>query len=175
LARAAVTIVILILCVFTLGFVADPILDLWFDPVGTISETVTNVISDLDAQVPPIPQERTTWSEHFLKGFFSLGLVGFFKTALAMSPWHWLNMRGTGVYWSGRRAGTGRARMENVNLLFVLIGIVTFLVGIWKAVQAVSARLLKNVSDRVLDIGEDEDDDDDEPASAFDDESRKDE
>jgi hypothetical protein len=34
--------------------------------------------------------------------------------------------------------------------------------GIWKFVQKLSARVLKNVSDRVVDIGEDDDDDEDE-------------
>jgi hypothetical protein len=155
LAKVVLTIFILILCVFTLGFVADPILDLWVDPIGTISDTVTNVITDVEAQRVPLPSERTTWGEHFLKGFFSLGLVGFLKTGLALSPWHWLNLRG-GLMGSGRR-GTGRQRID---LLVVLIGVATFLTGIWKAVQAVSARVLKNVSDKVLDVGGDDDDDD---------------
>ncbi|PHH63142.1 hypothetical protein CDD81_6293 [Ophiocordyceps australis] len=161
-AQVGLTLTALVLGIFLLGFIADPILDLWFDPVGTISDTVANVVSDIEAHRPPPYQEPTTWSEHFTKGFFSLGFVGFIKSVVAMGPWQWLNLRNSGLLGSGRRRGTGRARMDNFNILFVLIGTFTFLMAIWKLVNAVSARVLKVVSDKVLDVGTDDDDDDDE-------------
>ncbi|KAH7319657.1 hypothetical protein B0I35DRAFT_429523 [Stachybotrys elegans] len=152
--RSLISLAVLVICTFAFGFIADPILDLWFDPVGTLSDTVTSVITDIEAMNPPKYQYSSTWGEHFLKGFFSLGLVGLFKSMLAMGPLHWFNVRiGLG---SGRR-GTGRARVDNINLAYVLIGAFTFLVGIWKVVNAVITRILKRVSDRVVDIGGDDD------------------
>lgn len=157
-AQAALTLVVVVIGIFILGFIADPILDLWFDPVGTISDTVTSVVSDVEATRPSPYQEPDTWTEHFAKGFFSLGFVGFVKSIIAMGPWQWLHVRTSGLLGSGgRQRGTGRARMNNFNLLFVAIGAFTFLMAIWKAVKAVSARVLKNVSDKVLDVGEDDD------------------
>lgn len=164
LAQVALTFVVLVVSIFILGFIADPILDLWFDPVGTISDTVTSVVSDLEARRPPPYEPPTTWAEHFTKGFFSLGFVGFIKSLIAMGPWQWLNLRTSGLLGSGRRRGTGRARMDNFNLLFVLIGAFTFLMAIWKAVRALSSRVLQNMSDKVLDVGEDTGDDGDDDA-----------
>lgn len=46
-AQAGLTVAILIVSIFLLGFMADPLLNLWVDPVGTISETVTSVVTDI--------------------------------------------------------------------------------------------------------------------------------
>ncbi|KAJ4267286.1 hypothetical protein NW762_003390 [Fusarium torreyae] len=165
-AQVGLTIWFCILSIFILGFIADPLFDLWSDPIGTIGETVTSVVTDIEGLRPPPPPEPTSWIEHFIKGFFSLGIVGLFKTMFTVSPFHWWQIRSSGVAGGGgRRGGTGRNRVENINLIFVLIGAFTFLVGIWKFVQKLSARVLKNVSDRVVDVGEDDDDEDvgDEP------------
>lgn len=155
-AQAGLTVSILIVSIFLLGFMADPLLNLWVDPVGTISETVTSVVTDIEALQEPDWEPPTTWSEHFVKGFFSLGLVGIFKSMLAVSPWHWWNLRNM----TGRRQEGGRARVENISLLFVIIGAFTALMGIWKGVRKLSERVLKNVSERVLDVGTDDDDGD---------------
>lgn len=161
-AQVALTVWFCILSIFVLGFIADPLFDLWSDPIGTIGETVTSVVTDIEALRQPPPQLPTSWFEHFVKGFFSLGIVGLFKTMLTVSPFSWWQIRSSGVAGgSGRRGGTGRNRVENINLIFVLIGAFTFLVGIWKFVQKLSARVLKNVSDRVVDVGEDDDEDED--------------
>ncbi|PHH90280.1 hypothetical protein CDD83_4081 [Cordyceps sp. RAO-2017] len=170
-AQVTVTLAVLIVGIFILGFIADPILDLWFDPVGTISDTVTSVVSDVEAIRPPPFEESVSWTEHFAKGFFSLGFVGFIKSVVAMGPWQWLNLRTSGLLGSGRRRGTGRARMDNFNLVFVLIGAFTFLMAIWKAVRAISTRVLNNVSDKVLDVSED---DGDEAEDDADEENKKD-
>lgn len=154
-AQIALTVVVLIASLFLLGYVADPLFDLWFDPLGTLTEGVANVISDIEAREEPPYEPPSTWSEHFAKGFFSLGLVGLFKTMFAMTPWQWFHFRGSGFMGTGRRQGTGRARAENMSWLFILIGAVTFLMAIWRFVKALSARVLKNVSDRVLDVDED--------------------
>lgn len=158
--QIALTLVVLIVSIFILGFIADPIMDLWFDPVGAIADTVSGVVSDLDATEPLPYYEATTWLEHFTKGFFSLGLVGAVKSFIAMGPWHWLNFRAGGLFGSGRRRGSGRGRMDNFNILFVLIGAFTFLMAVWKFVKALSARVLANMSNKVMDVGDDDDDGD---------------
>ncbi|KAG6039720.1 hypothetical protein E4U41_002159 [Claviceps citrina] len=160
-AQIALTVVVFIASIFILGFIADPVTDLWFDPVGSIADTVSSVISDPDAVRLPPYQEPTTWSEHFAKGFFSLGLIGALKSFLAMGPWHWINFRAGGILSFGRRGGTGRRRMENFNLLFVAIGVFTFMMALWRFVKAMSARLLTKVSNKVMDVRDDDDDDDD--------------
>ncbi|KAG6009094.1 hypothetical protein E4U43_000051 [Claviceps pusilla] len=160
-AQIALTVVVFIVSLFILGFIADPILDLWFDPVGSIADTVSSVVSDPDALRPPPYEEPTTWLEHFTKGFFSLGLIGALKSFIAMGPWHWINFRAGGLFGSGgRRGGTGRSRVESFNLLFVAIGAFTFMMALWRFVKAMSARVLTQVSNKVMDVGDDEDDDD---------------
>ncbi|KAI8301572.1 E3 ubiquitin-protein ligase MARCH4 [Colletotrichum sp. SAR11_240] len=162
-AQILLTILIFIFSVFLLGFIADPILNLWSDPMGTIADTVANVLDDIEALHEPESEEPGTWLEHFLKGFFSLGLLGFLKSLLAMTPWQWWNIRSSGLLGStGRRGGTGRARVENINIGLVIIGAVTFMWGVWKAVRAFSASALQKASDRVFDVGGDDDDDDEE-------------
>lgn len=159
--QVALTVIVLIVSLFILGFVADPLFDLWFDPLGTLTDTVAGVVNDIEALKPPPYDPPATWSEHFAKGFFSLGLVGFFKAMLAMTPWQWFNLRNSGILGTGggRRQGTGRDRTANISWVFVLIGAVTFLIGIWKFVKAMSVRVLKTVSDSVLDINQDDDGD----------------
>ncbi|EQL02313.1 RING finger domain protein [Ophiocordyceps sinensis CO18] len=158
-AQVALTVTVVFIGIFFLGFIADPILDLWFDPVGTISDTVSSVVAGGEALKPSRYEEPASWTDHFAKGFFSLGFVGFLKSLVAMGPWQWLNLRSSGLLGTGRRRGTGRARMDNFNLVFVLIGALTFLMAIWKAVRAISTRVLNNVSDKVLDVSEDDDGD----------------
>lgn len=148
--QALLTLVVFAIGIFFLGFVADPVFNLWLDPVGTIGDAL---IADEDEWDMPF-EEPATWTEHFVKGFFSLGIVGLLKSALLMSPWHWWHFRGGG----GRRRGNGRGRVENLSLLFVLLGAFAALKGIWKLVRALSARVLLKMRDRVLDVGGDDDD-----------------
>lgn len=158
LVQVGLTCVASLLCIYMLGWVADPILDLWFDPMGTISDTVANVVRDVEARKTAYQSQPATWDEQFLKGFLSLGIIGFFKTIFIMTPWDWFNLRGTGML-RGRRGG-GRARLDNTNLVLVAVGAITFLMGIWRLVQAFSRRLLKSASDRVLDVGNEDEDED---------------
>jgi len=94
------------------GFVANPIIDayLWYNGGTRFLEDPT--------------AEPETWIEHFLKGFFGLGLVSFLKVFFA-SPFRWFRIGGGG----GRRpvANTGRDRVNEVNWLIVVIGVLTFL------------------------------------------------
>ncbi|KAL2021538.1 hypothetical protein VTK56DRAFT_7037 [Thermocarpiscus australiensis] len=174
LTRATLTVLVVMVTVFFLGFVADPIINFCLDPFGSIFGTLTDVMLDLELEEPLVADdEPTTWSFHFLKGFLSLGLLGFLKTVLAMSPWNWYIRVG-----GRRRRGTGRDRLESINWALVVIGILTFLGATWKFVNHLSARALEKASDRVVDVqednpDEDEQDDGQEPSAAPQ-ESRKD-
>ncbi|KAI1817586.1 hypothetical protein GGS20DRAFT_531836 [Poronia punctata] len=153
------TLAILFVAIFFLGFVADPILGLWLDPVGTITDTVVSggrfPVDDFDID------ETDGWFEHLLKGVFSLGLLGFVKAFLAMSPWQWWNLRTSGIVSGGaRRAGTGRQRMENINLTLVLIGVLTFLYTVWKVTRRYTERTLDRASQNIMNVQTDEDSDD---------------
>lgn len=107
--QIALTLSILILAIFLLGFVADPIIDLYLGPIDDIYD-------ELD--------EDASWVEHFVKGFAALGLTSFLRALFTFSPLHW-NLRGSSVVGSGR--STGRNRAANLNWLVIVAGVVTFL------------------------------------------------
>jgi hypothetical protein len=123
LAQLVLTFSILLFTIFALGFVADPIINLYLDPVDTIigsefwESTHVLDLPDLD--------EDTTWIEHFLKGLASLGVLSVIKAFVALSPWR-LWLRGSGLISNGGRT-TGRSRVASINWLVVLFGVATFL------------------------------------------------
>ncbi|KAB5582734.1 hypothetical protein GE09DRAFT_1076228 [Coniochaeta sp. 2T2.1] len=156
--RGAMTLAIMVVCVFLLGFVANPIIDLWLDPVGTVVDGIAEVITDIEGLAPGRDDEPFTWSAHFLKGVLSLGVLGFLKTFLAMGPWYWFRW-GTNI--GGGRRNTGRDRVQQINWAFVVIGIITFIGATWKLVNRFSTRMLESANEMVLDVQADGDDDDD--------------
>lgn len=117
--QVALTVSILLLAVFVLGFVADPIINLYLDPYETITA----------APLGTMPLEEDTWAEHFLKGMASLGLLGAIKALFAMGPWNWWNLRNAGLLGGGNRGrgNAGRGRLESISWTLVAVGIVTFL------------------------------------------------
>jgi hypothetical protein len=165
-AQIGLTFVIFFLAMFILGFVADPIINLYLDPVTTISTaggpTGSLIYEDEDA----------SWAEHFVKGLASLGLLGFAKFLLTLSPWHWFNMRGTGVYvgggGGGRAGATGRDRLNQLSWITIIIGIATFLYAVWKGVRAWSRRTLEKAGEKVMDVpgADDEDEEEAQPPPA---------
>ncbi len=158
-AQVGLTVAIFVVMLFVLGFVADPIINLYLDPVTTIytagGPRGSLVYEDEDA----------SWTEHFVKGLASLGLLGFAKFLLTLSPWHWFNMRGTGVVVGGGSrggvGGTGRDRLANLSWVAIVVGIVTVLYAVWKGVRAYSRRVLEKAGEKVMDVPGAEDDDDD--------------
>lgn len=156
------------MAVFVLGFVADPIINLYLDPYDTILSSDRGVF---DERI--VLDDEPTWAEHFLKGFASLGLLGFVKVAFSMS--YYFRMWNIG---GGGRGNTGRDRLANLNWFIIIAGIVTVLLvclsfqsclsfilltclqAVWKAVRAWSGRVLKRAGERVMDVQGDEADDD---------------
>ncbi|KAH7367231.1 RING finger domain-containing protein [Plectosphaerella cucumerina] len=160
--QLALTAIIFMFAIFLLGFVAEPIFSLWNDPVGTIADTVAGVLDDDDSGWPQpvrVRREDGTWAEHFFNGFMSLGIVGFAKYLVGMTPWHWW-VRSSGIMGGRGRRGGNRNRAENISWALVIVGAISFVISVWKAVGFFSKRILKMAGDTVLDVGgEDEDED----------------
>ena len=122
--QIALTLVIFTVTVFALGFVADPIINLYLDPLGTVTSGYS---SDPYNDQYYYDDEDAGWTEHFAKGFASLGLVGFVKVLFAMGPWNYFNMRQFMGSGTGRTGNTGRDRVANISWIVVVLGVVTFL------------------------------------------------
>ncbi|KAI5369326.1 Putative Zinc finger, RING-CH-type, Zinc finger, RING/FYVE/PHD-type [Septoria linicola] len=151
-AQLGLTVFIVVLSVFLLGFVADPILNMYIDPYTTIATGGGPRDSLL------FEDEPGTWYEHMLKGVASLGLVGFAKYMFTLSPFHWFNIRGSV---GGRSVGGhGRDRLQQIGWMTVMIGVFTASYAIWKLVRAWSRRTLESASERVMDVGGNDNNDD---------------
>lgn len=120
------TVIILFLVVFLLGFIADPIINIYVDPWSYLAPWSSSASNHYYYE----DDERVTWFEHFSKGFAGMGVLGFLKVLLA-SPLAYFRVGG------GRGRATGRDRVEQVSWFIILIGVVTFLV-----VSASSVRMV---------------------------------
>ncbi|KAF2639250.1 hypothetical protein P280DRAFT_454423 [Massarina eburnea CBS 473.64] len=146
-AQIIMTVMIMIAFVFVLGFIADPIINLYLDPWGTLMPWVSSSKYYYDEDGP------TTWYEHFAKGIASMGVLGFLKVLIA-SPFSYFRI-------GGRARNTGRDRYEQISWVIILIGVGTFLLAVYKGTRAWSRRVLEKAGERVMDVqGEDDDDDD---------------
>lgn len=115
------------MALFVMGFVADPIINLYVDPYSVLSSAP---FAKVGARLEPMltDDDVTSWTEHFLKGLASLGLLGFVKVLFALSPWQWWNIRTSGIMNGGGRSGNnGRDRLASISWVMVIIGIATFL------------------------------------------------
>lgn len=137
-AQLALTIAILLLTVFLLGFVADPIINLYVDPMETIYYSEFWETNSVSGVLPT--DQKASWLEHFVKGLASLGVLSFIKTIFALSPWQWWNLRSSGVVSGGR--ATGRSRVASLSWAVILIGVLTFLWVCWQVVDARLALML---------------------------------
>ncbi|KAF1351411.1 hypothetical protein BDV97DRAFT_369049 [Delphinella strobiligena] len=153
--QVALTLAIFVVATFLLGFFADPILNLYVDPYGTLEDLADHGTHAM------YEDEPVTWTEHFIKGMASLGLLGFAKFLLTLSPFHGWNMRGTGMM-GGGRAATGRDRVQQISWYVLIVGCITVLVAVWKGVRVWSRKTLENFSERVMDVPGDDHDDEDE-------------
>lgn len=113
------TFAVLILTIFILGFIADPIINLYIDPVETI------YYGDYWDGNSLSGNKQATWFEHFMKGMASLGLLSFIQVLYGLSPWHWFNVRSSTIVRG--RVNTGRNRVSNLSWIVIVLGIGSFL------------------------------------------------
>ncbi|KAF2190813.1 hypothetical protein K469DRAFT_479286, partial [Zopfia rhizophila CBS 207.26] len=144
-AQVILTIAILFMIVFLLGFIADPIINMYVDPWSYLMPWSSS--SDYYYYED---DEPSSWIEHFLKGFTSMGVIGFLKVIFA-SPYYFRIGGGS------RGRATGRDRYEQVGWIIILIGVFTFLLAIFKGVRAWSRRTLERAGERVMDVQGDDD------------------
>jgi hypothetical protein len=116
-AQVSLTAIILIVIIFVLGFVADPIINLYLDPWSFLSPWSGLSGSDYAYYYE---DESSTWFEHFAKGIASMGVLGFLKVLVA-NPFSYFRIGG------GRTRATGRDRYEQVSWIIILVGVGTFL------------------------------------------------
>jgi len=119
--QVGLTLTIFFTAIFLLGFVADPIINLYLDPY----DTILHRRSALDDTL--FEESDSSWTFHLVKGLASLGLLGFAKVLLTLTPWHLWNLRASGALGSQGRGATGRDRVANINWIVVMLGISTFL------------------------------------------------
>lgn len=122
LMQIVITLAIMLFTIFVFGFVADPIINLYLDPLDTITSIPSGGIPAIQFE-----DEGGSWIEHFVKGLASLGLLGFVKVFFALGPFQWFNIRHNGLLGGHRRRGGGRDRLEDISWTVVIIGVVTFL------------------------------------------------
>lgn len=113
------TVGILFMTIFLLGFVADPIINMYFDPWSYLMPWASSRYHDYGYDEP------ASWSEHFAKGFAGMGVIGFLKVLVA-SPFTYFRVGGRGRARAGR-AATGRDRVEQVGWVVIAIGVFTAL------------------------------------------------
>jgi hypothetical protein len=153
--QVGLTLSIFLISIFVLGFVADPIINMYLDPFTTIA-TAGGPTGSLIYE-----DEPTSWLEHWVKGLASLGLLGFAKFLLTLSPFQWFNIRTGGGLGRSAVRGSGRERLQQLGWITIIVGICTFLFAVWKGVRAWSRKTLEQAGERVLDVpGADEDEDD---------------
>ena len=161
----ALTIMVMVLVMFLLGFIADPILNIYTDPYDTLMRH-----EDLWERVE-VNQAKVTgsgWGQHFVKGLISMGVLSFFRS-MVLNPFHWINLRNTGFF-GGRPSGrstTGRDRALNVSWVMVAFGVVTAFYLFYKWVQAIISRYLQRIGNNIVDTQLPGDDDDLKPPPNF--------
>lgn len=144
-AQIMLTVSILFMAIFALGFIADPIINLYVDPFDTIAGQLwDDELRDVVRKDGP-----TTWSEHLFKGLASLGVLSFLKVLVALSPWQWWNLRNSGLMGGGSRrtVATGRDRAASISWIVLAIGVGTFL---WVKLTYLSYNHLVFLSTNIL-------------------------
>jgi hypothetical protein len=157
-ARMVLTILLVAFLMFVLGFVADPIINLYVDPVGTLAGqhywepvTVDNIGERAD---------DSWWIQHFMKGLVSVGVMGFFKAVLLANPWQFWNLRHSGLLGGSTRTTTGRDRAVNISWIAVVIGVGSALYFFYQQVAKFSQSTLSRFANNVIEVQMNDDDED---------------
>lgn len=169
----SITALILLITVYILGFVADPIINLYINPWyavegGNFSFTINGFTVYGPAlhntpRNPPIPRSAVGVGivEHMVRGFSALGLIGFGKVLIFSHHWIRYIFGGPGV-----RRGDGRDRMGQLSWIIIIWGVVNFLIFVWGYVKNWTKHILDKIAVGVADIGSEEDDEEEEEEGA---------
>ena len=150
LAHILLAILLAFLIVYLFGFIADPIINLYLDPVETIRNS-DYFAPNVDPLAAYLGKKNSFWVQHFAKGLSSLGVLSCINVFLTMSPIHWWNFRTSNIFrGSGRPTTTGRERVANISLTVIAIGIISFLYYLWKSIKVFTERELRRFSLIVL-------------------------
>lgn len=154
------TLCFLILIIFVLGFIADPIINFYIDPYDTLTGNTYWYPIDL-ADVDD--EAMAGWGAHFAKGFVSLGVFGIIKT-LALNPIHWWNWRSAGMLGGRSRPSlTGRNRVMAISWFAIIVGICSAFFLFYKWVQSIISMSLQYLGNHIVDTQLPGDDDDIKP------------
>jgi len=165
MASGVLTIVAMLVVMFFLGFVADPILNLYADPYETITghEDIFQTVVVNDSR-----ETWSGWAQHFVKGMVSMGLLSFLRT-MVLNPFQWWNLRNTGFV-TGRVAGrsaTGRDRAVNISWIAVAMGILSASYLFYRWVQIIIGKSLQRIGNNIVDTQLPGDDDDLKPPTGW--------
>lgn len=164
-ASGALTLLFMLVVMFFLGFVADPILNIYTDPYETI---VGHENAWRPVEVNQVKDAGHGWGQHFVKGMVSMGVLSFVRQMI-LNPFHWFNIRNTGFV-GGRVSGrstTGRDRAVNVSWIMIAFGVITAFYLFYQWIQAIIGRYLQRIGNNIVDTQLPGDDDDLKPPPGF--------
>lgn len=143
-----------LLLVFIFGYIADPIINLYIDPLSATS--ASRLWTPI--KVSDIGEERP-WLQHFHKGLASLGVLSFARVLLMANPWHWYNLRNSGLtHGTARPGATGQDRVANISWIVLLVGVMTFLYTVFKAMNSLTRWFLEKAAFHIKEVPHDDDD-----------------
>lgn len=149
-----ITSMVALFLVFIFGYIADPIINLYIDPyIATSPSRLWDPIkvSDID--------EDSSWLEHFYKGLASLGVLSFARVIFMANPWHWYNLRNSGLTHGTTRPGaTGQDRVANISWIVLVVGVLTFLYTLFKAMNSLTRWFLEKAAFHIKEVPHDDDD-----------------
>jgi hypothetical protein len=157
-----VTLMVALFLVFVFGYVADPIINLYIDPSSATSASrlwTPIKVSDTG--------DESSWLQHFYKGLASLGVLSFARVLLMANPWHWYNLRNSGLTHGTARPGvTGQDRVANISWIVLFIGVMTFLYTVFKTMNSLTRWFLEKAAFNIKEVHHADDDADIRPAAA---------
>lgn len=157
-ARMLLTMVLVAFVMFVLGFFADPIINLYVDPLGTLAGQ--HYWDRVELENIGEKAEGSWWVQHFMKGLVSVGVMGFFKAVLLANPWNFWHLRHYGLLGGSTRTTTGRDRAINISWIAVVIGVGSALYFFYQQVAKFSQRTLSKFANNVIEVQMDDDDED---------------
>ena len=153
-AHFAITATVALVLVFVFGYIADPIINLYIDPYSVTSTGglwTPIKVGDIG--------EESSWLQHFYKGLASLGVLSFARVLFMANPWHWYNLRNSGLaHGTARPGATGQERVANISWVVLVIGVMTFLYTVFKAMNSLTRWFLEKAAFNIKEVPHDDDD-----------------